>query len=161
MSRDALVHIKAGFDPDVVAEIRKDLESVRVGLGRRITTVLRRALGPITAATIQNTQRGRGPSEHGRTVIENGVPITLPPKDVLPHIADTISGSVRGEVLRIVTSHPGGPVLEYGGRVAPRGTLITVHTFAMAHRAGEARVEQLVHDVESAINALLTEHGLA
>lgn len=136
--------IKASLEGTV--EIRRDLESVRLGLGRELTALLRSEGDVIARRTVPLTPVGPGPQS---------------PRDNLPHVASTISGAAIPSGVAVVSSHPAGPVLEYGGTIAPRGTPITIKQHAMAHKAGELDLPRLESEVSRRVNALLAAHGLA
>lgn len=136
--------IKAGFQG--IQDVRRDLESVRLGLGRELTAVLRSEGDTLARKTSGLTPRGPGPQSA---------------RDSLPHVADTISGAALPGGVAIVSSHPAAPVLEYGGTIAPRGVPITIRQHAMAHRGGEQDLGRLESEVSRRVNALLTAHGLA
>lgn len=135
--------IRAGFQD--IPDVRRDFESVKAGLGRELTALLRSEADTVARATKPFTPLGPGPTSA---------------KDNLPHIADTISGAALPTGAAVVTTHPGGPVLEYGGTISPRGHPITFKQHAMAHKAGEAQLPRLERDVTQRINDLLRTHGL-
>lgn len=130
---------------DGLAEIRKDLESVQLGLGRSLNAIIREIGGPVAREASANTPTGPG---------------LRPPSDVVPHMAGTIKAATISNGIAIVSSHPGAGVLEYGGTIAPRGTPFTIESRAMAHKAGEAELPRIESEVTQRINALLAAHGL-
>jgi hypothetical protein len=131
-----------------VREVRRDLESVDVGLGRELGAIRRDAADLVARRATRLAPRGPGPIAGARH-----------PDDRLPHLADTIAGKVSG----VFSSHPGAIVHEHGGTIAPRGPrvqTIRIPRSAMAHRAGvqmAARVEDLMAD---RVDALLKTAGL-
>lgn len=135
--------IRASFQG--VGDVRADLESVKLGLARELTAVLRGEGDAIARDAKPLTPLGPGPQSA---------------RDALPHIADTLSGAATATGLAIVSSHPGAGVLEYGGTIAPRGHPITFEAHAMAHKAGEAALPDIESEVSQRINALLAAHGL-
>lgn len=135
--------IKASFQD--TTGVRRDLESVRLGLGRELNAILRDAGDTVARKAKPLTPRGPGPRSAG---------------DNLPHIADTISGAALPTGAAVITSHPAGPVLEYGGTISPRGHPITFEAHAMAHKAGEAQLPRVERDVTRRIDDLLRTHRL-
>jgi hypothetical protein len=136
--------IKASFHG--VQDVRKDLESVRLGLGRELSALLRSGVDSVARKTSGLTPRGPGPQSL---------------RDNLPHVAETISGVAIPTGVAVVSSHPAAPVLEYGGTISPRGVPITISQHAMAHRAGDAELPRLERDLTARVDALLRAHGLA
>ncbi len=136
--------IRAAFHG--VAEVRRDLESVRLGLGKELTAVLRGEGDPVARETAVLTPTGPGPQSA---------------KDNLPHVAATISGAALPNGVAVVATHPAAPVLEFGGSISPRGHLIRFPSHAMAHKAGEAALPRIEAAVTRRIDALLIAHGLA
>lgn len=136
--------IRAGFQN--VGEVRRDLDSVQLGLGRSLTEVLREESGPLAQLTRQLTPRGPGPQS---------------PRDNLPHVADTIIGNATATTLTIQSTHPASGWLEWGGTIEPRrGQRITIRGHGMAHRAGELKLDELAASLIRRIDALLRQHGL-
>lgn len=129
-----------------LADTQRDLDAVEHGIGRLVPAAVAAAAEPIVARARALTPVGPGPRGPG---------------DALPHIAATLYAQPRGSGAAIVSTHPGGPVLEYGGTIAPRGTPITIKSQAMAHRAADATLAAVDRDLEQRLNALLREHGLA
>lgn len=127
-------------------ETQRDLDAVSLGLGRELARVMREGADSVLPAARSFTPYGPGP-QGGR--------------DNLPHIRDTLSARATATTATIVSSHPAGPVHEYGGRIAPMGVPITIRQSAMAHRAGEQELPRLERELVSAIDALTAKHGLA
>ena len=135
--------IRADFQN--ITETRRDLNSVELGLGRELSGPLRRGADGIATKAGPFTPRGPGPQSS---------------RDVLPHIGDTILGAAFGSGAVVVSTHPGAPVLEYGGTISPKGYPIVFPSHAMAHKAGEAELPRIESEITLQINALLTRHGL-
>lgn len=129
-----------------VTDVRNDLESVRLGLGKELTAVLRSEGDTVAREAAGLTPKGPGPQSA---------------RDNLPHVADTITGAALPTGVAIVSTHPAAPVLEFGGSISPRGHLIRFPQHAMAHKAGEADLPRLEAAVTRRIDALLVAHGLA
>lgn len=109
--------------PDV-AELRRDLESVRLGLGRAIAKAKRQASQVLAAETATNTPVGPGPRRGAKN-----------PNDRLPHIRDTIRASASG----VVSRHPAALVHEYGGTISPHGGSIRIRASEMGLRAAGSK----------------------
>ncbi len=127
-------------------ETQRDLEAVSLGLGRELARVIREGADSLVPAARSNTPFGPGPQSA---------------RDNLPHIGDTLSARASATTASIVSSHPGAPVHEYGGEIAPKGVPITIRQSAMAHRAGEQELPRFERDLKSAIDALVAKHDLA
>src|SRR5256885_301971 len=119
-----------------IAEIRRDLEAVELGLGRELSAALKEGAELALPRARELTPEGPGP---------NG-----PGENALPHIAETLEATtVGGTAGAIATSHPGGPVNEYGGHIQlnrgrERGELrIDFRPHAMAHQAGEEKLPEI------------------
>lgn len=123
-------------------EVVRDLEAIRLGLGREVGVRLALAATTIAAKARPLTPYGPGP--------RGG-------KDSLPHIRDTIVA--RGS--RVTSTHPGAIVHERGGVIAPRGTAFRIKKSAMAARAGEAHAGQLERDMQDDLDRLVAAAGLS
>lgn len=136
-------------------EFARDLESFRLGLGRKVRDAITKAAGPIATLTGRLTPRGPGPTSPTRPSApgrRNDNP--------LPHIADTMAATATPSGAAILSRHPGAPVTEYGGTIAPNGAPITIKPAEMAHKAGEATLGDLERDVARALDELAAEHRL-
>lgn len=145
------IRLPVGVD---VAELRRDLESVEVGLDKLVTEALREA---------------------GTTVVRATPPFApfdpdhdFKRKDGLPHLRETFSARVLGgRTATIGTTHPGGQVHEYGGTIAPRthgvtrqGADIKIKPSRMAHKAADKVAPQLEQDLARRLQRLVREHNL-
>jgi hypothetical protein len=128
-----------------IGEVRRDLDSVSLGLGRELAALLRSDVATVARKTSSLTVRGPGP----RSLHDN-----------LPHVAETITGVSIPTGVAVVSSHPGAGVLEYGGTISPRGVPIKIDEHGMAHAAGEAELPGLERRLTQRIDALLAAHGL-
>ncbi len=135
--------VTAGFQD--VGDVRRDLESVRLGLGRELTALLRSSGDSVARKTGTLTPRGPGPQSV---------------KDNLPHIGSTMVAVATTTGVAVATTHPGGAVLNFGGTISPRGVPITFERHLMAQKAGEAELPGLERDVTRRVNDLLAAHGL-
>jgi hypothetical protein len=139
--------LKAQFQD--VQGVIKDLDSVALGLGRKVTEILRSEVQPLVGATRALTPVGPGP---------RGT------KDRLPHMRDTITGGAIPSGMAIRSSHPAAAIFEYAGSgtatIQPRGVPITIRRVAMAHRAAEAQLPRIERDAAMRIGELLSQHGL-
>lgn len=126
--------------PDL-KELRADLESAALGLGREVSKVKRDAADEIAKAARPLTPRGPGPIAGRKN-----------PSDALPHIADTIKGSARG----VVSDHPAALVTEFGGTIRPRGSDIQIHAAHMAEKAGDAKVRDVERQMQQDVERLLS-----
>lgn len=136
-------------------EFARDLESFRLGLGRKVRDAIRRAAEPVATLTGRLTPRGSGPTTPTRP--------SAPGRrndNALSHIADTMAATATPRGAAILTRHPGGPVTEYGGTIAPNGAPITIKRAEMAHKAGEEKRGDMERDVARALDELAAEHGL-
>lgn len=128
-------------------DVRADLESVRLGLGREVTLALLAAGQPVLQAA--RAQTPLGPGRDG----EKG-------DHRLEHIRDSLKLEVRGRILKITSSHPGAAVLNYGGTITPHGVRITFPQRLMGLKAGEQELPALEADLGRRIEQLLERNGL-
>lgn len=126
-------------------QLRADLESVELGLGREVNEALREGAEPVRLQAAANTPVGPGPQSA---------------KDNLPHIAETLQTVPRAYGAAIVSRHPGAGVLEYGGTIAPKGKPIHFTPHEMARRAGEEKAGEVQNRVVAALDRLLKRFGL-
>ena len=131
-----------------LVELRKDLDSAELGLGREVNRVARAMAYPVVAETARNAPFD--PEHRGH------------PDDDLPHIKDSFSVRVIPGGAAIVTSHPGGPVWEFGGTIYPQGPdqPIDIPEYAMARRAGEDKADEAEAAAGRAVDRLLRQHNL-
>lgn len=117
-------------------ELRRDLDAIQMGLGRELTRIRRAAAERLAETTRPLTPLGPGPRS---------------PRDNLPHIRNTIVGRASGVVAR----HPAGGLLEHGGSIRPRGTVIQFAGRHMAARALSADHQLIEQLLENEIAALI------
>lgn len=129
-------------------EIRRDLESVELGLGRELNEALRSAVSPLARATQRYTPVGPGPR------FEND-------DDRLPHVRDTITARAAGNAIVVDSTHPAAGVLNFGGTIAPKGHPIDFRAHAMGEKAGRQELPRIERDIQNAIDALTAQHGLS
>jgi hypothetical protein len=130
-------------------DVRADLESVRLGLGREVTLALIEAGEPLLTLTRAETPLGPGPELDGHG------------DDLLEHIRDSLKIESRGRVLKIVSRHPGAGVLNFGGTIHPHGAPIEFPARLMAQRAAEQELPTLEQALSRRIDALLAHNHLA
>lgn len=140
--------------PDIDA-LRRDLDSVEIGLGWLVGEVGREKLQPLVAEVqglmpFDARHRGWPPGDIGE-----------PDPEDPGHIRDSIKGTSSATRLSVATTHPGGPVHWWGGTIRPRGTPIEIHNEAGAGEDFTSRVaDEVVRDVEDALDSLLRRHHL-
>lgn len=134
-----------------VQELRRDLESISIGLGKELTKILREEAKPVADRTAALTPRGPGP--RGRT-------------DTLPHVADTMVGVPLTAGMGVASTHPAAPILEFAGHegmgatISPKGVPIVIWPARkMAERAGQEKLPAVERAVGDRIDQLLTRHG--
>lgn len=143
-----ILKARLGHDLD---ELRRDLDSVELGLGKLVGDVGKRKLGPLVRDVkalmpFDPTHRG-WKGEHKAP--DPG------------HVRDSISGTATRARFSVVTTHPGGPVHWWGGTISPRRAAITIHG-----RPGggdefiDRTAEEVVAEIDKALDDLLRRHGL-
>jgi hypothetical protein len=127
--------------------LQQDLESVQLGLGPAAGRAVRSTAEIVAGATPALT-----PVDPGHRADR---------KDHLPHLAETYAtATISATAAAITTSHPGGPVHEYGGTIAPKGKAITIEASAMAHRAFDQQADRAEENLARNVDRLLTENHL-
>ena len=134
--------ISVGVELPDLDELRRDLESFQLGLGREVSRIKADAAQMIADKAKPLTPLGPGP-----------IPGRRHPSDALPHLRDTIKATGRGAV---VSDHPAALVHEFGGTIEPRGTPIRIEASHMAERAGEAMVDRVESEMSRRIERLLS-----
>ena len=142
MARTILV--PARFD---LGDLRKDLDSVELGLGKLLTSALDRLAETAADRTQELWKRGPGPRPNAKNK-----------NDRLPHIADTIAGKGYATYAAVTSDHPAAPVQEYGGTIAPRGVDIHFPAHEYAHRAAEQVMDRLEAQLDDEANALAAQY---
>lgn len=144
------LRLPVGFD---TTELQRDLESVEHGLGRTLTDVLRK-----TAGIVADTAPRFTPYDPAHDYTR---------KDGLPHLRDTFGARAAGGTATVTTTHPGGPVHEFGGTIAPRSHGVTGHgadihikPSQMAHRALDAVQDRVSADLADRLERLVRSHNL-
>lgn len=135
-------------DAPNATEFARDLESIQVGMEKRVGAVRREAADIVAGRARRLTPVGPGPIAGAKH-----------PDDRLPHIRDTIAGRVAG----VVTTHPGGVVHEHGGTIAPRGArvqTIRIAKSAMARKAGARETPRIEALLARRFDELLAQAGL-
>lgn len=132
-------------------DLRDDLESVQIGLGREVGRILREAsAGVVPAARVLT------PFDPAHRTDR---------RDGLPHIRDTIAqGGTSALQTTVVSTHPAAAVFEWndGTRpaIAPRGVPITIPAAQMAHRAAEQQLPAIERKVADGLDRLIRDAGL-
>jgi hypothetical protein len=136
--------LKASFQN--VQDVRADLESVQLGLGRELSAVIREAGQPLAQRAAALTPRGPGPRS---------------PRDNLPHVAETIIASPIATGVQVVSTHPAAGWLNFGGTIRPhRNQPIRIPGHGMGEKAGEQLIGRVEQRLSERIDALLRTHGL-
>lgn len=126
-------------------ELRKDLEAVKLGLGKELDGALADSVLPIAI-------RARDLAPYDPNHRDDR-------KDGLPHLRDTIAPKVSAGVAQVV-GDVRGPVWEYGGHIAPRGVRIQIPRRQMAHRAFDEKAADVERALDTRLERLLTLHHL-
>lgn len=127
--------VRAGFHD--VEEVRRDLDSLEVGLSKVVSVFARRRFGPVLAEVqglmpFDSEHRGwRGHDASWHDPEDPG------------HIRASVTGRPLAGGFAIETSHPGGPVHWWGGAIRPRESVIEIHHLA---GAGEDFVSKEAED---------------
>ena len=128
-----------------IAEVRRYLASVDVGLSRALAEGIESDAQPLLAETKALTPYGPGPRLNSPPTSDNA----------LPHIRETLAVLVRGGTILLRSSHPGAVVHEWGGTIRPNGSAITIHEAGMARRAGLIELPRLEQAVQGRIDRLI------
>lgn len=139
--------IRAEIGRRDLAEFRRDLESVKIGLGREVAAALRDSMRPVVTLAAQ-----LAPYDPKHRADR---------KDNLGHIRDSLTAAVLSNGAAIVSSHPAAVVHEYGtgvGSIAPQGVPIRIRQSAFAHRAGERNLSEFERRIEQHVDALVARH---
>lgn len=131
-------------------EVRRDLESVRLGLGRELNDAIREELGPLTAAVAQKTPLGPGPRPSRDEDSD----------DRLAHVRDTIVARPAGNGIVVESTHPAAGWLNFGGTISPRGVPITIRGYAMGEKGGEEAIPRIERAIDERIAQLAQQHNL-
>jgi hypothetical protein len=126
-----------------LADLFRDLESVKLGLGGVMKDALREAGGLARNRTAELMPLGPGP--------QGG-------KDTLPHIKETLSASATQSYAQVVSDHPGAPVLNFGGSIAPRGVEIFFPKKLYAQQAGEEVLPLVESHLQDAVDRLTEQY---
>lgn len=134
--------LAAGFDN--LSDTRASLDAISDGLGRALAEGITQDAQSLLATTKALTPYGPGPYP-GADPDSGGA---------LPHVRDMLSVVVAGGTIALVSQHPAGAVLEYGGTIKPRGVAITFKAHAMARRAAVAQLPEIERAVEQRIERM-------
>lgn len=145
-----------------VRDVYRDLESAGDGLEGVLTDALAAGAGWIADAARPFTPVGPGVKVGAQNV-----------NDLLPHVFETIQGDAVGMTGRVYTDHPAGPVIEFGGTIAPsvRGgtriaavsdpaAIIVFNESAMVRKGAAGQLDRVEERIDSDIDALLAVHNL-
>lgn len=134
--------------PDM-RELRADLESVELGLGRALNEAALLAAEPILA---EAKRLAPFDAEHrgwkGAQADDPG------------HIRDSLHVRPAPYGAALYTTHPGAPVHEFGGTIAPNGHPFRITQKLFAQTAGETQAGQAAERADEALERLLREHNL-
>lgn len=142
----ATIHIGV---PDL-RDLRADLDAVQIGLGRQVNKALATSAKPIAALA-----RDLAPFDATHRGWRWNHPYPDP-----GHIRDNIKARGAAYGAAIVSTHPGGPVHEFGGSIAPRGKPIQIERTAYTQKAGATLGERVERDAMDALDELLDRHNL-
>lgn len=132
-------------------DLRADLESVQVGLGRQVGKLLQQAADPIARQA-----RNLAPYDPQHRTNR---------KDRLGHLRDSITvGGASAAAATVVSTHPAAAVFEWNDGVrpsiAPRGVPLTLDAVQMAHKAADQQLAAVERTVADGIDRLIASHGL-
>jgi hypothetical protein len=146
MSND--VTFKSSVD---TGDLRADLESIQLGLGKEVGRLLQRAIEPLVQPA-----RALAPYDPAHRANR---------PDGLGHIRDSITvGGKSAKSATLISTHPAAAVFEWNDGVtpaiAPRGVPLTIKAVQMAHKAAEARLAQVEKTVADGVSDLIARNGL-
>lgn len=147
--------INAGFGRDL-DQVRADLDAVQVGLGKLIAQTAKDELRPIVSEVEQLL-----PFDPTHRGWKGWNPAGWKAKRDPGHIRASVRGGTTTKVLTVYTTHPGGPVHWWGGKIAPAGTTIEIR-----HRPGAGAEftsktsDKVANDLGRALDQLCAAHGL-
>lgn len=129
-------------------EIRADLEAVEDGLGAAVDRAILQVAAPVLGraerlAPYDSTHRGHRGSDEDPGHIRDSL-----------HMRPTPYGAA------LYSTHPGAPVHEYGGTIAPKGTPFFIPPQAYALTAGESHADALERKATVEVDRLLRHHDL-
>lgn len=146
--------LKARFRHDL-EELRRDLDSVEVGLGKLVSEVGKKKLAPLVAE-VQGLMPF-DPQHRGWPAGDEGKPDSEDPG----HIRDSVKGGSSATRFNVYTTHPGGPWHWWGGTIRPKGHPITIRPEAAPGTDFVSKVEHdVVDSIDDALDGLLRRHGL-
>lgn len=148
MSDDRTATFRTSID---LRELRADLESLQLGLGRELPKALREAIEPVARQA-----RGLAPYDPQHDARR---------RDGLGHIRDSIQvGPVNAKTATIVSTHPAAAVFEWADdsrpAIAPRGVPLTIKSVQMAHKAAEQQLPDIERRVITVVDGLIARYGL-
>ena len=118
-----------------LAKLRRDLRRMQPAALKEIRGVLRDAAGVVAADAARNAPRLTGA------------------------LAKSIRPGTSGNRAFVRSRLPYAGVHEYGGRISPQGTPISIKRSAFIARAIEAKQEQIVDELGDGIERVATKHG--
>ena len=130
-----------------LGDLRKDLDSVEIGLGKLLTSALDRLGETAADRTRQKWPVGPGPRAGAKN-----------PNDRLPHMRETIAGKGYQTYAAVTSDHPGAPVVNWGGTIAPRGAEIRFPAKQYAQEAAAEVLPQLEAQLDDEANALAAQY---
>ena len=146
-----------------IRDLYRDLEAAANGLEAELTKVLGDGAALIAETARPLMRRSAAGSWDGSSGAELG------------HIQDSYGSQARGLTATVTTSHPGAPVWEYGGRIAPRAgeggvkaaeatghprEIIDIPRQAPVHRAALADIDVIEQQLKSSVDRLLASFNL-
>jgi hypothetical protein len=144
--------LRVGIRADT-RDLHRDLEAIELGLGKTLTVVMQEAAQIVVRDIPAHTPYDPHHRPLRRDAEGNEYAVA--------HVRDTFQVRSAGAgVVKIVSDHPGAGVLEYGGTIKPKGALIHIREFGMAHKAAEAQADRLGRALDDGVDALMRQHNL-
>lgn len=131
-------------------ELSRDLEAVEIGLGRALHQAIADAAEPIVLPEAKRLAPFDAEHRGWKGSAENDP----------GHIRDSLHLRAAPYGAALFTTHPGAPVHEFGGTIAPSGHPFYIAPKAFAQTAGETREGALAERVDQAIDRFLRQHNL-
>lgn len=134
-----------------VKDLYDDLVAAGQGLDKQLTGELERGARDIADASRKFMREGEGVGRFkGSTGAE------------LPHIRDSYTSTARGLVANVISTHPAGPVWEFGGTIAPHSPkqVIRIPHLAPVHLAALEELDLIALHLQAAVDRLLATFRL-